>query len=184
MSDNASAEQHAKEIFKTALESNELNRWQSDLRKLANLTRDAALVALLENPKVSFDDKAKELAGRLGETGTEVIKFLSGYIGKGKLSEIEDIYYEYQKLVDEHRGIEGTETAEITTAIPLDDEYTLSIARRLTSMIGKPVVVNASVDPDLIGGIIIKVGDNLIDGSIRSKLAALRREMGRTVNKQ
>ncbi len=180
MSENISAEQHAKEIFKTALESNELNRWQSDLRKLANLTRDATLVALLENPKVSLDEKAKELAGRLGETTPEVIRFVSEYISEGKLSEIEDISYEYQKLVDNHRGIEGTETAEIITAIPLDDEYTLSIARRLTSMVGKPVVVNTRVDPQLVGGIIIKVGDKVIDGSIRSKLATLRREMGRT----
>jgi F-type H+-transporting ATPase subunit delta len=180
MSDNISAQQHAKEIFKTALESNELNRWQSDLRKLANLARDATLVSLLENPEVSFDEKAKELAGRLGEATPEVIRFVSEYIGKGKLSEMEDISYEYQKLVDNHRGIEGTETAEITTAIPLDDEYTLNIAKRLTSMVGKPVVVNTRVDPELVGGIIIKVGDKVIDGSIRSKLATLRREMGRS----
>lgn len=180
MSDNISAEQHAKEIFKTALESNELNRWQSDLRKLANFARDTTLVALLENPKVSPDDKAKELSERLGETTPEVIKFFSEIISKGELSDIEDISYEYQKLVDSHRGIEGTENADITTAIPLDDEYTLSIARRLTSIIGKPVVVNATVDPELVGGIIIKVGDKVIDGSIRSKLANLKREISRT----
>ena len=84
-------------------------------------------------------------------------------------------------MLDTHRGIEGTETAEITTAIPLDDEYILDISKRLTEMAGKPVVVNTKVDPGLVGGIIIKVGDKVIDGSIRSKLAVLKRELGRAV---
>jgi len=180
MADNAYAIQHAQEIFKTALESNELNRWQSDLRKLANLTRDAALVSLLEDPKVGFNDKAKELSGRLGEVNLQVLKLLSELVTRGRLAAIDDISDEYQRLVDNHRGIEGTETAEVTTAIPLDDEDILRIAKRLTSIVGKPVVLKSKVDPGLIGGIIIKVGDKLIDGSIRSKLAALKREMGRT----
>ncbi len=181
MSDNAYAIEHAKEIFRTALEGNELNKWQSDLRKLVNLTRDKTLVALLSDPKVSFDDKAEELSGRLGETRPQLIKLLSELINRGRLPVMEDISDEYQRLVDQHRGVEGTETAEITTAIPLDDDYTLGIARRLTSMTGKTVVVKANVDPSIIGGIIIKVGDKVIDGSTRSKLATLKREIGRTI---
>ena len=77
------------------------------------------------------------------------------------------------------RIIEGTEIAEITTAILLDDEYILDISKRLTEMIGKPVVVSTKVDPGLIGGIIIKIGDKVMDGSIKNKLAALQRELGR-----
>jgi len=179
MSDNTYAVEHAKEIFRDALERNELNKWQSYLRKLVKLTRDVTLVALLENPKVSIDDKAKELSERLGETEPELISLLFELITKGRLALIEDISEEYQRLVDNYRGIEGTETAEITTAIPLDDDYTLSIARRLTKMVGKTVVVNAKVDPNLVGGIIIKIGDKVIDGSLRSKLAAIKRELGR-----
>ncbi len=175
------AVQHAKEIFRTALENNDLNRWQSNLRILANLTRDETLVASLENPGTGIDDKAKLLAERLGETGPDVLKLISELINKGRLAEIEDISYEFQRLLDNHRGIEGTETAEITTAIPLDDDYVLDIGKRLTEMTGKPVVVNTKVDPGLVGGIIIKVGDKVIDGSIKSKLATLKRELGRAV---
>jgi len=180
MVENTYAIQQAQEIFRTALENNELNKWQSALRKVARLTRDTALVTLLEDPKVSLDHKAKELSERLGETDSEVIRLLSEYIVRGRLSAVDDIYDEYQRLLDNHRGIEGTETAEITTAIPLDDEDSLKIARRLTTIAGKPVVLKQKVDPNLIGGIVIKIGDKLIDGSIRSKLDALRREIGRT----
>ncbi|HEY95819.1 MAG TPA: ATP synthase F1 subunit delta [Dehalococcoidia bacterium] len=175
------AVQHAKEIFKTALENNELNRWQTDLRNLASLTRDKTLVATLENPGTSIDDKAKLLAERLGEAKSNVLKLVSELIGKGKITELDDISYEYQRLLDTHRGLEGTETAEITTAIPLDDEYILDIGKRLTEMIGKPVVVNTKVDPGLVGGIIVKIGDKVMDGSIKSKLATLKRELGRVI---
>ncbi len=175
------AVQHAKDIFKAALESNELNRWQTDLRNLASLTRDKTLVASLENPGTAIDDKAKILAERLGDANPDVLKLVSELINKGRLAELDDISYEYQRLLDTHRGLEGTETAEITTAIPLDDEYVLDISKRLTKMAGKPVVVTTKVDPGLIGGIIIKVGDKVIDGSIKSKLTVLKRELGRAV---
>jgi F-type H+-transporting ATPase subunit delta len=180
MSDTC-AIQHAKEIFKTALEKNELNTWQADLRNLANLARDKTLVASLESPDSSIENKAKLLAERLGEAKPDVLKIVSELIEKGRLTELDDISYEYQRLLDVHRGIEGTETAEITTAVPLDDEYILDISKRLTEMAGKPVVVNTKVDPGLVGGIIIKVGDKVIDGSIKSKLATLKRELGRAV---
>jgi len=181
MADNAYAIQHAEEAFKAALESNELNKWQSDLRRIVSLTKDKTLMSLLENPEVSFDKKAKVLSERLGEIYPQVLKLLSELIARGRIAAIEDISDEYQRLVDNHRGIEGTVTAEITTAIPLDDEDTLRIARRLTSIIGRPIVLKPTVDPAIVGGIIIKVGDKLIDGSIRSKLAALRREMSKSV---
>ena len=175
------AVQYAKEIFTTALKSNELNVWQSDLRKLANLTRDKTLVASLENPEKAVDEKATLLAERLGEAKPNVLKLVSELITKGKLAELEDISYEYQRLVDTHRGIEGTETAVITTAVPLDDDYILDISKRLTKMMKKPVIVNSIVDPSLIGGIVIKIGDQVMDGSVKSKLAVLKRELGRAV---
>jgi len=181
MSDNVYAEEHAQEIFKIALETNELSKWQSDLRKLANLTRDTVLFELLENPKVGYNEKAKVLSERLGETNPQALKLLSELLARGRISVINDISDEYQRLLDIHRGVEGTETAEITTAILLDNEDILRIANRLTAITGKPVVLKSKVDPGLIGGIIIKVGDKLIDGSIRSKLAALKREISGAV---
>ena len=173
------AEEHAKQIFKTALENNELNTWQADLRNLANLTHDRTLVTSLENPDKAIDEKAKLLAERLGEAKPDAMKLVSELINKGKIDTLEDISFEYQRLLDTHRGIEGTEIAEITTAISLDDEYILDISKRLTEMIGKPVVVNTKINPSLVGGIIIKIGDKVMDGSIKSKLAALKREIGR-----
>lgn len=180
MVNSAYAIQHAQEIFKTALEKKELNRWQSDLRRIAGLVKDDTVFSLLENPEVSIDNKVKVLSERLGDMNPEAVKLVAELVAKSKLVEIGDIADEYQRLVDNYHGIEGVEVAEIITTLPLDDEDKLKIAQRITSLIGKPVVLRTKVDPSLIGGIIIKVGDKLIDGSIRSKLDALKREMGRT----
>ncbi len=179
MADSAYARRYSQAVFRSALDKKELNRWQSDLRRIASLIKDDTLFALLENPEVSFDNKAKVLSERLGEVNPLALKLVFLLVTKGRLGIIGDIADEYQRLVDNYRGIEGAEVAEVTTAIPLDDEDRLRLAQRITSLVGKPVVLKPKVDSSLIGGIIIRVGDRLIDGSIRSKLEALKREMGR-----
>lgn len=179
MTNSTYSRRYSQAVFRIALEGQELNRWQSELRRIASIVNDTALFALLENPEVSFDEKAKVLSERLGDINPLALKLVSLLVAKGKLGMIGDIAEEYQRLVDNYRGIEGTEVAEVTTAIPLDDEYRLKVAQRLTSMVGKPVVLKVKVDSGLIGGIIIRVGDKLIDGSIRSKLAALKRDLER-----
>ena len=175
MADSVYARRYSQAVFRIALDSKELNRWQSDLRRIASLVKDVALLALLENPEVRFDDKAKVLSERLGDINPLALKLVSELVAKGRLAVISDIADEYQRLLDNYRGIEGAEVAEVTTAIPLDDEDRLRLAQRLTSIVGKPVVLKPKVDSSLIGGIIIRVGDKLIDGSIRSKLVALRK---------
>ena len=155
-----------------------MNRWQSDLRKTASMCRDEALFARLEDREVSFEDKERLLSERLGEIGPLALKLVSMLVTKGRLAMIEDISDEYQRLLDNYRGVEGVEVAEVVTAIPLDDEDRLKIGKRITDIVGRPVVVKPKVDPGVIGGIIIRVGDKLIDGSIRSKLVALRKGLG------
>ena len=178
MATSVYANRYAQAVFRMALESNELNVWQSDLRKMASMARDEALFATLENAEIPFEDRAKTLSGRIGEINPNALKLVSMLTAKGRLSLIEDISDQYQELLDSHRGVEGAEIAEVTTAIPLDDEYKLKLAQRITDLVGRPVVLRASVDASVVGGIIIRVGDKLIDGSIRSRLTALKRELG------
>ena len=178
MADSVYARRYAQAVFRMALEQKELNVWQSDLRKIASVVRDEALFALLANREVSFDEKTKVLSERLGEINPMALKLVSMLIAKDRLGMIEDIAEEYQQLLDNYRGVEGAEVAEVTTAIPLDNEDRLKLAQRITDMVGKPIVLKVKVDPGIVGGIVIRIGDKLIDGSIRSKLAALRRELG------
>ena len=178
MTVNMYARRYSQTIFRMALEQKDLNRWQSDLRKVATLMKDSALLSLITNPRLTGEEKSQNLKQRLGDVNPLAIKLVLMLAAKGKLAAIDDIAEEYQSLVDNYRGIEGTAIAEVTTAIPLDNDYQLKIAQRITDIVGKPILLRPKVDPAIIGGIIIRVGDKLIDGSIRSKLAALRKDLG------
>ena len=178
MANSVYARRYAQAIFRMAQESQEINRWQSDLRRIASVCRDEALFARLEDREVSFEDKERLLSERLGEIGPTALKLVSMLVAKGRLALIEYISDEYQQLLDTSRGLEGAEVAEVVTAIPLDDDDRLRIGQRITDIVGRPVVLKPKVDPGVIGGIIIRVGDKVIDGSIRSKLVALRKGLG------
>ena len=166
------ARRYSQAVFEIALERKELDRWQSDLRKIVSLGEDATFVAFLESPKFRFDDKSRRLSERLGDINPLALNLVYLLVTRSRLSMVGEIADGYQRLLDSYRGIEQ---AEITTAVPLDDEDKLRLAQRLTSLLGKPIVLKPKVDSSLIGGIIIRVGDKLIDGSIRSKLVALKR---------
>ena len=168
------ARRYSKAIFEIALEKKDLDRWQSDLSKIASLGEDAAIVSLLENPRLHFDSKAELLSERLSEINPLALNLVYLLVTRGKLKIAGDIADEYQRLLDSYRGIEQ---AEVTTVIPLDDEYEQKLTEHLGAIVGKKVVLKPEVDSRLIGGIVARIGDKLIDGSTRSKLAALREEL-------
>ena len=170
------ARRYSQAVFNIALEKKELDRWQSDLRRIASLGEDAALVAWFESPKLHFDDKAKLLSERLGDINPLALNLACLLVTRGRLGMIGDIADEYQHLLDDYRGIEQ---AEVTTAIPLDDKDKLRLEERLGIVVGKKVVLKTEVDTSLIGGIIARIGDKLIDGSTRSRLEALKKELKR-----
>jgi len=170
----AYARRYSQAVFEIAMERQELDRWQSDLRKIASLGEDAALVALFENPRLHFNDKARLLSKQLGDINPLALNLVYLLVARGRLSMLGEIADEYQRLLDSYRGIEE---AEVTTAIPLDDEDRLRLGERLGAIVGKKVVIKPEVDSSLIGGIVARIGGKLLDGSTRSRLEALKREL-------
>jgi len=168
------ARRYSQAVFDIARERNELDRWQSDLRKIATLADDAELIALLENPKVRFEDKAKLLAEGLGDINPLVLNLVYLLVTKGRFAMVADIADEYQRLLDSYRGVEQ---AEVTTAIELDDEDKRKLEEHLGAVVGKKVVLRPRVDPSVLGGIVARVGGKLLDGSTRSKLMALKKAL-------
>lgn len=168
------AKRYSQAVFEIALEKRELERWQSDLNKVAGLAGDAALITALENPKFHFNDKVRLLSAPLGDINPLALNLVYLLLAKSRLSQIGEIADEYQRLLDSYRGIE--EAAVITT-IPLDDEDKLKLAERLGVIAGKKVVIKSEVDASLVGGIVARIGGKLLDGSIRSRLEALKRAL-------
>ncbi|MFC2034596.1 ATP synthase F1 subunit delta [Chloroflexota bacterium] len=174
MARKAYARRYSQAVFEMAVDRGELDSWQSDLTKIASLGEDAAFAMLLETPKLHFDDKAKLLSERLSDINPLALNLVYLLVANGRLSMVGEIVDEYQRLLDGYRGIER---AEVITAVPLTDEDKSSLEERLGVVVGKKVVIKPEVDSRLIGGIVARIGGKLLDGSTRSRLEALKREM-------
>lgn len=174
MARKSSARRYAQAVFEIALERKELDRWQSDLEQIASLGDDAEVIAWLQSSRLRFEVKAKLLAERLSGVNPLTLNLVYLLITKGKLGMVGNIADEYQRLLYSHRGIEP---AEVTTAVPLTDEDKQKLKERLGAVIGKEVVLKFEVDSNLIGGIVVRVGGKLIDGSTRRQLLTLKREL-------
>ncbi len=170
----SSGKRYAQAAFELGLEKNELDSWQADLRKIAKLTADDEVMAFLENPRLPFADKSNLLQKGLGKINPLAFNLALLLASKGRLKLAGDISQQYDELLDGHRGIEH---AEVTAALPLNDENRQAISRRLGEMVERQVVVDARVDPSILGGFIARIGDRLIDGSIRQRLDTLKRRL-------
>jgi F-type H+-transporting ATPase subunit delta len=169
-----SGRRYAQAAFKLALEKGELDSWQASLRKIAGITTDEKLMALLENPKLPFDAKKALLAEGLGKINPLALNLAYLLVHKDRLGIAGDISQRYDRLLDAHYGVEHI---EVITALPLDDEAKERISNQFGKIISRKVIIDAQVDPYIVGGIKAKIGDTLIDGSVKSKLGALRKSL-------
>jgi len=169
-----SGKRYAQAAFELALERGELDSWQAGLRKIAEMSTDEKLVALLKNPKLPLQVREALLTERLGKINPLALNLAYLLVKKHRLSIAGDISLQYDRLLDTHQGIEHV---EVVTALPLGDEDRERISSRFGEITGHKVVIDAQVDPSIVGGIKAKIGDTLIDGSIRNRLEALRKSL-------
>lgn len=168
------ARRYAQAVFEIALERKELEKWQSDLKEIARLGDDAEVMALLEAPKLHLEDKVKLLKAKLSSVSPLALNLVYLLVAKNRLGVISEVAEEYERLLNSYRGIEE---AEVTTVVPLTDDERLNLKESIKAIVGKEIVLKTEVDPNLVGGIVVRVGGKLIDGSTRSRLLALRKEL-------
>jgi F-type H+-transporting ATPase subunit delta len=174
VSKETSATRYAKAIFAIAVEKNELAGWKSDLEKMAVLGGNETVADLLENPSVHSEDKIKVLTAVIGDTSPLALNLIKLLVVKNKFDLTPEIAAHYQQLLDRYNGIER---AEVVTAIPLSENERQDLETRLGKVINKRVIISRTVDPDLIGGIVARMGGKLLDGSVRNKLENLKKEI-------
>ena len=156
------------------MEKNELESWRESLEKINALTKQEELMALFQNPRLPLETKKSLLQEALGAIHPLTFNLALLLVSKGRLRQSGEILKQFNDLLDAHRGLVR---ARVTTALPLGDEEKTTISRRLGTMIKHPVVTEDQVDPSIIGGFIARMGDQLIDGSIRQRLEALKKNL-------
>jgi len=162
---------YAVAAFKLAKEKNALARWSEMLGFAAAVAADPRMQAYIENPETSAAELEKTflaiVGDKLDETGKNLIKLLVEYGRLGLLPQVATAFEEL-KAQDE-----GVLEAEITAAVTPTDAEVQALVKRLESKFGKKIEANVKVDPEIIGGVKIIVGDTVIDASVRGQLQEL-----------
>lgn len=170
----------ARRLFVAALKTKQSDRCNKDLQKADELSKDRDMVAFLEDPEVPIQLKDELLSYALEDIHGPVLALVYWLFSDHALELLPYIVKEYAHLC---RTKDGALQARITTAIPLDYEDILKIIKRLGDMFGKTVMPEFVVDPGLVGGITVRVGDRLLDGSVRGKLESLRKAIAQGESK-
>ncbi len=164
MSERATAERYAQAILEAIVE-----QWQSTLTEIAD--------ALAQDPKLGAD--VDSVAAAIPENAApELQNFVKMLVQEGDATLLPRVV---AALGASLRGETGPQSADITSAIELGDDAQERIRARLTEQYGEDIVFNFDVDPSLMGGLRIRVGDQLIDNSVANRLMALREMVASSV---
>lgn len=171
------ATRYATALFDLAAERNQLDAVGKDLEQLgAAVAGNAELARLLSSPIVSREEHGRAttaLAERLGLS--ELTGHFLGVLARQRrLFALPAIIHEYQRMLAVHRG---EETAEVVSAVPLSEDQLAQVRESVAAHVGKPVSLETSVDPSLLGGLVVRVGSRMIDASLKTKLHNLELSM-------
>ena len=171
----AIARRYAGAIFDIGRKQNTLDQTLEDVQQIAQVFAHRTLAYLLNEPKISAKRKEtairKALEGKVLPTSLNLALLL---IQRELVEVMPNLARELEQLVLDYKN---QAIAQVTTATPIDDAQLNLIKRALEQKTGKTILVESNVQPDILGGVIARVGDQLIDGSIRNRLNILRQQL-------
>lgn len=173
MANEQVARRYAQAVFGIAVEQQNLPRWRSELNDIAVVLAESEAGPLLADSHIPLQ-KRQDMLERILDVQPLALNFAKLLLQKGRSLEARAIANSFQRMADEHEGIVH---AQFTSAIELSPEQVGTIEQRLSKETGKTVTATAHTDPAILGGLIIRIGDTLIDGSIRTRLKRLRQEL-------
>ena len=169
---------YARALFQAAQGQDRVNAVDRDFGAFAEaLDGSPELAAFLGNPQVETAAKI-DVVGQLAEGGDDFVRNTLRLLAeKGRGGEIAQVYVEFRRFVDR---AQGRVTVELTTAHELTDNEARNIVAQIEQSSGRTVEATRTVDPSLIGGMILQAGSLRVDASVRGRLERLRRELATT----
>ena len=170
------ARNYAEALLALATKAENREGFATMIRDIAGaVTQDETLQRFLESPRVAVADKNAVLSKAFSDRVPRVfLRFLQTLVRNRRQGLIPAIAKEYVALLDEALG---RVHADVTVAQPLDEAGTQRVASQLSEKFGKTIVPHVTVNPAIVGGIVVKVGDTVLDGSVRRRLDRLAQRM-------
>ena len=170
------ARPYAEAVFQRAVETDKLDLWSEMLGLLGAAVKDPALSGLITNPKLTIVQKTELMleigGGRLNDEGQNLVRLLAA---NGRLGIIADIAEAYEHRKADHQG---TLDVHVVTAYALRPAQEKKLSEALKAKLGREIRITSEKDLALIGGLRLRAGDMVIDGSVSGQLSQLAHELG------
>ncbi|HTY97492.1 MAG TPA: ATP synthase F1 subunit delta [Solirubrobacteraceae bacterium] len=171
---------YARSLFEVALEQGKLDLLREQLGQLADALHDnRQLAVFFFSPYFSSAEKQEALGVVLDGADQSFLNFLSLLIENHRMPVIFRIRQQYERLWEEENRMLPV---EITSAVTLDEKTTEDLGRTIGERAGRRVTLSSRVDPDILGGIVLRVGNSILDASIRNRLEQLRRHVAQAAS--
>ncbi len=173
---NQLAVKYAQALYELTAEKDMLDITEQELRLVeSTIASYDDLSTLIYHPQVLAQAKKETIHKVFGQDVHEIVlNFLLLLVDKRREGILPTIIYEYVNLANQARNIVE---AEVTTALPLDEDQHTALVNKLSLVTGKKIVLKIQINKRIIGGIIVKIGDKLIDGSVACQLATLKKAL-------
>lgn len=172
------ARRYALAAFEIAREQGEEAAWQDAIDQLAEFMGDPEVRRVLENTRVGQEPKQHLIGAALGDLSPLALNLARLLVRKSRTALAGDISAAFNEMVEKERGVVR---ARARTAVPLSDAERDALVQRLSQQTGNEVILEVEVSPELLGGLVVQLGDRLIDASTKARLEAMRNSLARAV---
>lgn len=167
-------------LFEVGLENNSLEVLLEELSFIEkSFLEYPDFLELFRTPRVSIEERKSIMTSIFGgKISDEMLNFLKVILDKRRASEIFDIKNEFEIAVHKHNNILE---ATVISAVEMNEEQSAKIIKRLSAVTGNDIIIKNKIDDTLIGGVVIYIGDKIIDGSVKKKLSDLKEELAQII---
>jgi F-type H+-transporting ATPase subunit delta len=175
MARESAARRYAEAAFEIATRDGTVEAWRSELDMAGAVVEDPTVARALANPAVALEDRDAMVDSAIGPmVSGPVLNLVKLMLRRGRIEQLPRVATEFRRLDNARQGIVP---ATATTAAPLSQDEVRALVGRLEQMTGARIELDLQVDPSLLGGLVVRVGDRLIDGSVRGRLERLRNQL-------
>jgi F-type H+-transporting ATPase subunit delta len=172
--DSLAAKRYALAALDIAKEHGDIAEWTNALAEMGEFMSDPEVRRVLENTRISQEPKQNLVNVALADLPALPLNLARLLVRKHRTALADEISSQFNQFVEAESGIEH---ARAVTAVPLSDAERIALEQRLQEQTGHKVILDVEVDPALLGGLVVQIGDRLVDASTRAQLQAMRESL-------